>query len=126
MINALLYLLLECAKFGRGEIPWCHKHVLYLSNSASVCILCTMCYSDVAKHSTFQICAPGLFCCFGMGSCACSSGIEHCGWAALQTGLDKLHVPYSYGWSIILLTLLVKTALFPITRKQVSSREEVS
>lgn len=40
----------------------------------------------------------------------------------LQTGLDKLHVPYSYGWSIILLTLLVKTALFPITRKQVSSR----
>ncbi len=43
---------------------------------------------------------------------------------ALQTGLDKLHVPYSYGWSIILLTLLVKTALFPITRKQVSFREE--
>ncbi|DBA88322.1 hypothetical protein WJX79_002979 [Trebouxia sp. C0005] len=39
----------------------------------------------------------------------------------LQTGLDKLHVPYSYGWSIILLTLLVKTALFPITRKQVES-----
>jgi len=34
-------------------------------------------------------------------------------------------VPYSYGWSIILLTLLVKTALFPITRKQVSSREEL-
>lgn len=39
----------------------------------------------------------------------------------LQTGLDQLHVPYSYGWSIILLTLLVKTALFPITRKQVES-----
>lgn len=82
-----------------------------------------------------------------MGFCACCSGTEACGWAALpkkiinrikkivnkikkivfllQTGLDKLHVPYSYGWSIILLTLLVKTALFPITRKQVSSREEL-
>ncbi len=44
--------------------------------------------------------------------------------SVLQTGLDKLHVPYSYGWSIILLTLLVKTALFPITRKQVGSREK--
>ncbi|KAL3135144.1 hypothetical protein ABBQ32_008079 [Trebouxia sp. C0010 RCD-2024] len=39
----------------------------------------------------------------------------------LQSNLDKVHVPYSYGWSIILLTLLVKTALFPITRKQVES-----
>lgn len=39
----------------------------------------------------------------------------------LQTGLDQVHVPYSYGWSIILLTLLVKTALFPITKKQVES-----
>ena len=38
---------------------------------------------------------------------------------ALQSNLDKVHVPYSYGWSIILLTLLVKTAIFPITRKQV-------
>ena len=37
----------------------------------------------------------------------------------LQSGLDKVHVPYSYGWSIILLTILVKTAIFPITRKQV-------
>lgn len=37
----------------------------------------------------------------------------------LQSNLDKVHVPYSYGWSIILLTLLVKTAIFPITRKQV-------
>lgn len=38
---------------------------------------------------------------------------------ALQSNLDKVHVPYSYGWSIILLTILVKTAIFPITRKQV-------
>lgn len=39
----------------------------------------------------------------------------------LQSNLDKVHVPYSYGWSIILLTILVKTAIFPITKKQVES-----
>jgi len=53
-------------------------------------------------------------------------GMKYVPGPALQTGLDKLHVPYSYGWSIILLTLLVKTALFAITRKQVSFREEHS
>lgn len=59
-----------------------------------------------------------------MGPCAqCLSPLVLSGLAkaaiALQSNLDKVHVPYSYGWSIILLTLLVKTALFPITRKQV-------
>eukprot|EP01026_Neomeris_dumetosa_P036731 TRINITY_DN2968_c0_g1_i6.p1 TRINITY_DN2968_c0_g1~~TRINITY_DN2968_c0_g1_i6.p1 ORF type:complete len:406 (-),score=40.03 TRINITY_DN2968_c0_g1_i6:524-1741(-) len=39
----------------------------------------------------------------------------------LQNGLDYLHVPYSYGWSIILLTLIVKIVTFPLTRKQVES-----
>ena len=70
------------------------------------------------------LCYTTVACCFGMTSCACCFATEVCGWLALQTGLDKLHVPYSYGWSIILLTLLVKTALFPITRKQVSFRAE--
>ena len=37
----------------------------------------------------------------------------------LQTGLDTIHVPYSYGWSIILLTLLVKVATYPFLKKQV-------
>lgn len=37
----------------------------------------------------------------------------------LQTGLNAAHVPYSYGYSIILLTLLVKLATFPFTKKQV-------
>ncbi|KAK9804849.1 hypothetical protein WJX72_008595 [[Myrmecia] bisecta] len=39
----------------------------------------------------------------------------------LQNNLEQLHVPYSYGWSIILLTLLVKTATFPLTKIQVES-----
>ena len=37
----------------------------------------------------------------------------------LDSGLDKLHVPYSYGFSIILLTVLVKALTFPLSRKQV-------
>lgn len=35
--------------------------------------------------------------------------------------LEKLGVPYSYGWAIILLTLLVKAATFPLTKKQIES-----
>ena len=38
----------------------------------------------------------------------------------LDSGLNTLHVPYSYGFSIILLTLLVKVATFPLTKKQAS------
>ena len=37
----------------------------------------------------------------------------------LDSGLDKLHVPYSYGFAIILLTVLVKALTFPLSRKQV-------
>ena len=33
----------------------------------------------------------------------------------------QLGVPYSYGWSIIVLTMLVKVALLPVTIKQVQS-----
>ncbi|KAJ9507791.1 hypothetical protein QJQ45_019304 [Haematococcus lacustris] len=40
----------------------------------------------------------------------------------LQAGLDALHVPYSYGYSIILLTLAVKLATFPLTKQQVESQ----
>lgn len=39
----------------------------------------------------------------------------------LKDGLSTLHVPYSYGFAIILLTVLVKAATFPLTRKQVES-----
>ncbi|WCJ38623.1 OxaA/YidC-like membrane insertion protein [Euphorbia peplus] len=39
----------------------------------------------------------------------------------LKDGLTTLHVPYSYGFAIILLTVLVKAATFPLTRKQVES-----
>ncbi|XWS22699.1 hypothetical protein CRYUN_Cryun29cG0058500 [Craigia yunnanensis] len=39
----------------------------------------------------------------------------------LKDGLSALHVPYSYGFAIILLTVLVKAATFPLTRKQVES-----
>lgn len=37
----------------------------------------------------------------------------------LDGGLEKAGVPYSYGFSIILLTILVKAATFPLSKKQV-------
>jgi YidC/Oxa1 family membrane protein insertase len=40
---------------------------------------------------------------------------------ALDSGLDKLGVPYSYGFAIILLTLLVKALTFPLSKKQASA-----
>ncbi|CAH8298884.1 unnamed protein product [Eruca vesicaria subsp. sativa] len=39
----------------------------------------------------------------------------------LKDGLSTVHVPYSYGFAIILLTVLVKAATFPLTKKQVES-----
>ncbi|KAH9610509.1 hypothetical protein KSS87_020056 [Heliosperma pusillum] len=39
----------------------------------------------------------------------------------LKDGLSSLHVPYSYGFAIILLTVLVKAATFPLSKKQVES-----
>eukprot|EP00271_Cylindrocystis_brebissonii_P015696 TRINITY_DN38671_c0_g1_i1.p1 TRINITY_DN38671_c0_g1~~TRINITY_DN38671_c0_g1_i1.p1 ORF type:complete len:565 (+),score=144.78 TRINITY_DN38671_c0_g1_i1:153-1847(+) len=39
----------------------------------------------------------------------------------LEGGLTAVHVPYAYGFSIILLTLLVKAATYPLTKQQVES-----
>lgn len=39
----------------------------------------------------------------------------------LKDGLSGLHVPYAYGFAIIILTVLVKAATFPLTKKQVES-----
>lgn len=39
----------------------------------------------------------------------------------LKDGLSTLHVPYAYGFAIIVLTVLVKAATFPLTKKQVES-----
>lgn len=39
----------------------------------------------------------------------------------LKDGLTAVHVPYSYGFAIILLTVLVKVATFPLTKQQVES-----
>ncbi|XP_020199568.3 inner membrane protein PPF-1, chloroplastic [Aegilops tauschii subsp. strangulata] len=39
----------------------------------------------------------------------------------LKDGLLTLHVPYPYGFAIILLTVLIKGATFPLTKKQVES-----
>ncbi|MEW5297210.1 MAG: hypothetical protein WDW36_000434 [Sanguina aurantia] len=39
----------------------------------------------------------------------------------IQAQLELLHVPYSYGFSIILLTLVVKLLTFPLTKTQVES-----
>lgn len=40
---------------------------------------------------------------------------------SIQTELDKLKVPYSYGYSILILTALVKLLTLPLTKKQVES-----
>ncbi|KAL8151357.1 hypothetical protein V2J09_021165 [Rumex salicifolius] len=37
----------------------------------------------------------------------------------LNDGLSQMQVPYAYGFSIILLTVIVKAATFPLTKKQV-------
>ena len=37
----------------------------------------------------------------------------------LKDGLSTVNVPYSYGFAIILLTVLFKAATFPLTKKQV-------
>ncbi|KAE8688879.1 Inner membrane protein PPF-1 [Hibiscus syriacus] len=39
----------------------------------------------------------------------------------LKDGLSALHVPYAYGFAIILLTVVVKIATFPLTKQQVES-----
>lgn len=39
----------------------------------------------------------------------------------LKDGLQALHVPYAYGFAIILLTILVKAATLPLSKKQVES-----
>lgn len=38
----------------------------------------------------------------------------------LKDGLAAVHVPYAYGFAIILLTVIVKVATFPLTKQQVS------
>ncbi|GKV50186.1 hypothetical protein SLEP1_g56899 [Rubroshorea leprosula] len=39
----------------------------------------------------------------------------------LKGGLEALHIPYAYGFAIILLTVIVKVATFPLTKQQVES-----
>ncbi|CAK9194953.1 unnamed protein product [Sphagnum troendelagicum] len=39
----------------------------------------------------------------------------------LKDGLMKLRVPYAYGFAIILLTIIVKAATYPLTKSQVES-----
>lgn len=39
----------------------------------------------------------------------------------LDSGLEAAHVPYSYGFAIIALTIIVKLATYPLTKKQMAS-----
>ncbi|PIN24362.1 Inner membrane protein translocase involved in respiratory chain assembly [Handroanthus impetiginosus] len=43
----------------------------------------------------------------------------------LKDGLSTVHVPYAYGFAIILLTVIVKAATFPLTKQQVESTLEM-
>jgi len=40
---------------------------------------------------------------------------------SIDGALTAAHVPYSYGFSIIVLTLFVKAATFPLSKKQIES-----
>jgi membrane protein insertase Oxa1/YidC/SpoIIIJ len=40
----------------------------------------------------------------------------------LEGGLARAGVPYSYGFAIILLTIMVKVATYPLTKKSVSQQ----
>lgn len=44
---------------------------------------------------------------------------------SIKSGLDKFDVPYSYGWSIIGLTIFTKVLTFPFTKAQVESAMSV-
>jgi hypothetical protein len=44
----------------------------------------------------------------------------------LEGGLSRAGVPYSYGFAIILLTIMVKVATFPLSKKSVSWRARVA
>jgi len=43
----------------------------------------------------------------------------------IDGGLEAVHVPYSYGFSIILLTILVKIGTFPLSKKQLESNLQI-
>lgn len=51
--------------------------------------------------------------------CSESPALPHC-LQVLEGGLARAGVPYSYGFAIILLTVLVKVATYPLTKKSVS------
>ena len=44
---------------------------------------------------------------------------------ALDGGLEALHVPYSYGFAIIILTVAVKVITLPLTKKQIESSTQL-
>ena len=44
----------------------------------------------------------------------------------IQEQLDHFHVPYSYGYSILILTAIVKLVTLPLTKKQVCSLSTAS
>lgn len=54
-----------------------------------------------------------MFLCLCLCLCVCVF------YKVLKDGLSTLNVPYSYGFAIILLTVLVKAVTFPLTKKQV-------
>eukprot|EP00210_Caulerpa_lentillifera_P006806 g6505.t1 len=51
---------------------------------------------------------------------AIADALEYC-LNVIDSGLETLHVPYAYGFSIIILTVLVKIVTFPLSKKQVES-----
>lgn len=51
-----------------------------------------------------------------------AAGVSCCaGQQVLEGGLARAGVPYSYGFAIILLTLMVKVATYPLTKKSVGA-----
>jgi membrane protein insertase Oxa1/YidC/SpoIIIJ len=52
--------------------------------------------------------------------CAACGCFTVCVLQVLEGGLSAAGVPYSYGFAIILLTVLVKAATYPLSKKSVS------
>jgi membrane protein insertase Oxa1/YidC/SpoIIIJ len=57
--------------------------------------------------------SPWVCCLSWAARCACLLQV-------LEGGLARAGVPYSYGFAIILLTVMVKAATYPLTKKSVS------
>lgn len=125
---------------GRSSFSW---HTLALTASLGVALEAATSLPAVAAEVVLDSAAPhhsqlmwqvaDVATAAGDATSTAAEAIAHTDWLTpvsstletvlgqLNSGLVALHVPYSYGWSIIGLTALVKLATYPFTKIQVES-----